>query len=364
MTAPTIEQASADAAATPTHTGGMVALIPSPEYAVELAVAGGQPAGELHLTLCYLGDDVTTWPPEVVDAVQRAALEITDPASAVEDGPVPAGATAGPLTLSVFAWSQFNPNGGPDGQEPCMAYQFSGDEDYGKTESLASLVQAAMKDAAGEAFFPEQYARFEPHVTAGYGLAPTALSYTGPVVFNRLRIALADQIIDLPLGGDGSMTAASLARTPDGSVTAKSRQKAKVAGHAMPDGSFPIENGEDLSRAIKLAGQAKDPVKTRKWIMSRARALKLAFKIPATWQNDGSIQASGAFAAASDAPDIPQPCEYSAHPAVRSLLFADGQRYVAVCDEHDSRAQNHIIASGGAVDGVVEITEFGDSTVH
>ena len=41
------------------HTGGMLALVP--DNADALAVEGGDPAGELHLTLLYLGDDVTGW---------------------------------------------------------------------------------------------------------------------------------------------------------------------------------------------------------------------------------------------------------------------------------------------------------------
>jgi hypothetical protein len=168
------------------HTGGMVALVPTAESAVQLAVAGGLPAGELHVTLCYLGDDVTGWPPEITAAVNNTA-ETTS-------------GFTGPLTLQVFAWSQFNPNGGPGGQEPCMVYQFSGDGDYTKVAALAGTTQQGMKEAIGEAFFPEQYARFEPHLTAGYGISPTALSYTGPVTFDRLRVALGGNITDYPLG--------------------------------------------------------------------------------------------------------------------------------------------------------------------
>jgi hypothetical protein len=300
VTTPTLDRITPVSNAQPVQTGGMVALVPAAEYAVKLAVAGGLPAGELHLTLCYLGDDVTTWPPEVVDAVRQAALEITDPA-ATDGEAVPAGLTQGPLALNIFAWSQFNPNGGPNGQEPCMVYQFSGDGDYTQVENLALQMQAEMKDVVGEAFFPKQHARFEPHITAGYGLPPTALTYTGPVVFDRLRVALGGDIIDMPLGGDGSMVAGSaLSRTPSGSVTAKSRAKAKAAGHAMPDGSFPIENGADLDRAIKLAGKAKDPVAARKHIMAQAKRLKLTFKIPDSWQADGSLKASAAVTAAAE----------------------------------------------------------------
>lgn len=188
----------------------MVALIPTAESAVQLAVAGGLPAGELHLTLCYLGDDVTQLPDPVIVAVNHAVRELVDPSATGEDGPVRV-MVEGPLTLEIFAWSQFNPTGGPDGQKPCLVYQFDGEGDLNQVTDLAGAVQAEVQQAMGEAYFPEQHARFEPHVTAGYGLAPTALSYTGPVTFDRVRVALAGQNIDYPLGGDDTMTAAAVA---------------------------------------------------------------------------------------------------------------------------------------------------------
>jgi hypothetical protein len=40
-----------------------------------------------------------------------------------------------------------------------------------------------------------------PHVTAGYGVPVTNLTYTGPVEFSHLRVALGDMVTDYPLGG-------------------------------------------------------------------------------------------------------------------------------------------------------------------
>jgi hypothetical protein len=57
-------------AAADDHTsGGMIALMPTPEDAARLAVPGGEPAEELHLTLYYLGDDGFVFTPE-----ERTAL--------------------------------------------------------------------------------------------------------------------------------------------------------------------------------------------------------------------------------------------------------------------------------------------------
>jgi hypothetical protein len=41
--------------------GGMIALMPTPEDAKRLAIKGGEAWSELHLTLAFLGDDMSTW---------------------------------------------------------------------------------------------------------------------------------------------------------------------------------------------------------------------------------------------------------------------------------------------------------------
>lgn len=66
--------------------------------------------------------------------------------------------------------------------------------------------------------------------------------------------------------------------------SAEERRTRASNGHAMGDGSFPIDNGGDLKNAIRLAGNAKNPAKARRHIMSRARALGLSDRIPDTWK--------------------------------------------------------------------------------
>ena len=303
MTAPTVEQDESENTE-PEHTGGMVALIPTAEDAVRLAVAGGDPAGQLHLTLAYLGEDVTGWDPEVVAAVHEVARELTDPSAEQSGQPVPADHDGrgpgqhGPLTLIIFAHSHFNPNGGPDGQEPCMVYQFGDGEDLNRVDALHSDVCWRVKEAIGEVNFPEQHAPYKPHLTAGYNLPPDALSYTGPVTFDRLRVALADEVTDYPLGG-GSMDemTAAVARTKGGSVSSEAREKARKAGHSMPDGSFPIEDGADLANAIQSIGRAKDPEAARRHIIRQAKRLGLEGKIPDSWKANGTVMASVAAGA-------------------------------------------------------------------
>jgi hypothetical protein len=81
-----------------------------------------------------------------------------------------------------------------------------------------------------------------------------------------------------------SLTAAAdddalVART----FTTEQRRKMADKGTAMPDGSFPIANVEDLRNAIQAIGRAKDPDKARRHIRKRAKALGAENLIPESW---------------------------------------------------------------------------------
>ena len=65
--------------------------------------------------------------------------------------------------------------------------------------------------------------------------------------------------------------------------SAEERKKLAEEGKAMPDGSFPIENKEDLKNAIRLVGQAKDKEKAMAFIKKRAKALNAEDLIPESW---------------------------------------------------------------------------------
>ncbi|MCC8945993.1 hypothetical protein H8A97_13010 [Bradyrhizobium sp. Arg62] len=54
-------------------------------------------------------------------------------------------------------------------------------------------------------------------------------------------------------------------------------------GAALPDGSFPIQNGSDLENAIHAVGRANDPAKAKAHIIARAKSLGLASKLPDGW---------------------------------------------------------------------------------
>lgn len=55
--------------------------------------------------------------------------------------------------------------------------------------------------------------------------------------------------------------------------TEEERKKLAKEGLALPDGSFPIRNKQDLKDAIKAIGLARSYDKTKKWIIKRALLL-------------------------------------------------------------------------------------------
>lgn len=68
-------------------------------------------------------------------------------------------------------------------------------------------------------------------------------------------------------------------------------------GHALANAkgqpSFPIEDGDDLRRAIKAVGRSsRDPNRVRRHVIKRAKALGLTSIIPSTWNPDGSVKRS------------------------------------------------------------------------
>jgi hypothetical protein len=65
--------------------------------------------------------------------------------------------------------------------------------------------------------------------------------------------------------------------------SADERKKSAESGHALPDGSFPIENVSDLENAIKAYGRAKDKAKAKSHIEARAKALGASDKLPEDW---------------------------------------------------------------------------------
>lgn len=67
---------------------------------------------------------------------------------------------------------------------------------------------------------------------------------------------------------------------------AEARKRMAEDGRALPDGSYPIADEEDLRNAIHAIGRAKDPEAARAHIKKRARALGKGDLIPEEWADD------------------------------------------------------------------------------
>jgi hypothetical protein len=93
-----------------------------------------------------------------------------------------------------------------------------------------------------------------------------------------------------------AMTAAAFAELTY--IPEEVRMEAAKKGHALPDGSFPIETADDVKTAIHAYGRAKKSHRAavRKHIMKRARQLKVSNVIPESWKTAASTEASDAVA--------------------------------------------------------------------
>lgn len=67
--------------------------------------------------------------------------------------------------------------------------------------------------------------------------------------------------------------------------SADERSRLAEQGKALPDGSFPIVDREDLENAIQAIGRAGDPSAAKAHIKKRARALGLEELIPEGWNS-------------------------------------------------------------------------------
>ncbi len=206
--------AAADGA---TPTGAMVALIPTAADAARLALDGGEAVAELHCTLVYLGEAA-----ELGDT-ERAPL--VDWARTMAKGWESVAAQA-------FAPAIFN----PDGPDPCAVLVLSGAE-------ITEFCETTLADVTDLVALPEgeRYEPYVPHITLLYA-EPTALlaaipaliTRVGPVSFDRLRLAFAGEITDIPLGSQAPAAVATPAAEPIAEVAAAVEALERVAWEGCP----------------------------------------------------------------------------------------------------------------------------------
>jgi len=66
--------------------------------------------------------------------------------------------------------------------------------------------------------------------------------------------------------------------------SSEERRRMASRGQAMPDGSFPIANREDLRNAIQSVGRASNYEAARRHIIRRARSLGVTDMLPEDWK--------------------------------------------------------------------------------
>lgn len=75
-------------------------------------------------------------------------------------------------------------------------------------------------------------------------------------------------------------------------ISPETRDKAAEAGEAMPDGSYPIRNCQDLRDAVQAIGRAKDPEAVKTFIKKRAGELNCeGFELPEGWASETVVAA-------------------------------------------------------------------------
>lgn len=199
---------SVTAAADDHTSGGMIALMPTAEDAARLAVPGGEPAEELHLTLFFLGDDGSVWTED-----QRDELEgILRPLAELYE--------LGPVRAKAFGAAHWN----GDSDYPSWVWNV-GDPEPREHIPLDGLLKVracvteALESTHERPELPPQHSPWSAHVCAAYSDDPAFLpeleTRLGPVTFDRIRLSFGDEDRDIPLSGDPVTAAAGpLRREP------------------------------------------------------------------------------------------------------------------------------------------------------
>ncbi|MGW1989586.1 phage minor head protein [Embleya sp. NPDC001921] len=171
--------------------GAMIALIPTPGDAAHLAIPGGEPEDELHLTLVFLGEGAD-WSPE-----QRAALidNVRERAAADLGG--------GTVVGRAFGSAHWN----PDSDTPSWVWSVGDDRDRPDDAPMLYNAGAVAFEAVDETDGPPlayQHTPWVAHVCAAYSDDPAFLheleSRLGPIEFDRIRVAFAGEYTDIPIG--------------------------------------------------------------------------------------------------------------------------------------------------------------------
>ncbi|MEV0016688.1 phage minor head protein [Streptomyces tendae] len=259
-------------AAATEHTGAMIALVPSAADVERLALEDGEPAEELHCTLWFLGagaDWGEDQQRELIDGVRARATSLPGPIRAVGFG--------------VNHWN-------PASADPAWVWAIGDDPDAGDEaatlhEARALLAQDALEDGHNNPELPHQHTPWVAHVTGAYTTDTWPLSAMadrlGPLTFDRVRVAFAGEVTDIPLGPeeeppmdnptDEAQAAALPVRTwstPDGTALAFEDSETGDGRIFAADaiywetGPWPLQYADEMGmghEGAELAGAIEEP---------------------------------------------------------------------------------------------------------
>ncbi|QDN64436.1 hypothetical protein [Streptomyces sp. S1D4-14] len=186
MPQPTEHRCGLTAAGDDHTSGGMIALMPMAEDAARLAIDGGEPPEELHLTLQYLGDDGSLFTPE-----ERTGL-LDELRMLSQDLP--------PVVSKIFGIAHWN----GDGDSPAWVWSVGDSPDGIALDAVHEMAEEAVWATALDV--PDQHCPWAARICAAYtddlSLAPELEQRLGPVTFDRIRVSFGDEDHDIPLTGD------------------------------------------------------------------------------------------------------------------------------------------------------------------
>ena len=178
------------------HTGAMIALIPTQGNIDRLAVENGEHPDELHCTVLYLGE-AADLPDEAFEAVMDSIVAVAE-ANAFEE-------QRGPVVADGFNVSLFNPH--HEEKETCVVLGLSGSHLASLGHRLREGVLETLESLGVS--IPEQHEPWIPHVTLAYtddhGKVPEYADRTGEVTFDRIRLALGNDVYDVDLSPETGM---------------------------------------------------------------------------------------------------------------------------------------------------------------
>jgi len=171
------------------HTGAMVALIIPPDIAAQLAIPGGEPVQDLHITLAYLGDKN--------DEPQDFLTPFSKP-NRLKQAIAAVASESIPLSGSVAGIGRFNAEDEDGGLTPVYASV--------DIPGLAEFRTKLVAEIEREHYFVAKNHGFTPHITLAYIAADAPMPIESvpalPLSFDTVTLVICDDRKGFPLGDE------------------------------------------------------------------------------------------------------------------------------------------------------------------